>query len=63
MTEPLNISEMLISQARVQPHRIGIRDLDRELFFADWNTRAGRLANNLIALGLKPGERSRTPLQ
>ncbi len=57
MTEPLNISEMLISQARVQPHRIGIRDLERELSFADWNTRACRLANNLIALGLKPGER------
>lgn len=40
MTGPLNISEMLIIQARIQPHRIGIRDLDRQLSVADWNTRA-----------------------
>ena len=57
MSTPLNISQMLVAQARLQPQRIGIRDLENERSFADWNESACRLANNLVSLGLTAGER------
>ena len=51
------IGQMLSTQARIQPDRIGARDLDRALSFRDWNARACRLANALLALGLTRGDR------
>jgi len=51
------IGQMLTTQARLQPDRLGARDLDRAMTFADWNTRACRLANALLALGLSKGDR------
>ena len=57
MTEPLNIGQMLTAQARLQPERIGARDLTRAMSFRQWNGRACRLANALTGLGLSSGDR------
>ena len=57
MTALLTVGEMLSTQARVQPDRIGARDLERSLTFRDWNTRSCRLANALVGLGLSKGDR------
>ncbi|WP_218961161.1 class I adenylate-forming enzyme family protein [Ruegeria sediminis] len=48
---------MLATQARLQPDRIGARDLEREMNFAKWNERACQLANALLELGLEKGDR------
>ncbi|WP_201722388.1 AMP-binding protein, partial [Sulfitobacter sp. HI0129] len=49
--------QMLTAQARLQPDRIGARDLERQMSFAEWNRRACQLANGLLGLGLAPGDR------
>jgi len=51
------IGELLSTQARLQPERLGARDLERELTFGQWNARACRLANGLLDRGLRPGDR------
>ncbi len=56
-TEPLNIGQMLSAQSRLQPNRIGVRDLDRAMSFRLWNQRSCRLANALTGLGLTKGDR------
>jgi acyl-CoA synthetase (AMP-forming)/AMP-acid ligase II len=57
MVAPLTLGEALSAQARLQPGRIGARDLERALSFRQWNARACRLANALLGLGLGPGDR------
>ena len=57
MTALLTIGQMLTAQARLQPDRIGARDLERQMTFAEWNARACQLANGLLGLGLTPGDR------
>ena len=57
MTTILTVGEMLGAQARLQPERIGARDLERALTFEAWNARARRLANGLLGLGLVKGDR------
>lgn len=57
MTPMPNIGQMLTAQAQLQPDRIGARDLDRAMSFHVWNERACRLANALLGLGLKQGDR------
>ena len=57
VTEPRNIGQVLTDQARLQPSRIGARDLSREMTFKQWNQRACRLAQALIGSGLKKGDR------
>lgn len=57
MTLPLTAGETLSAQARLQPERIGARDLERAMTFRQWNERACRLANGLLALGLRKGDR------
>lgn len=57
MTTLLNAGQALRAQARLQPGRIGARDLDRAITFARWNERACRLANALLGLGLAKGDR------
>jgi acyl-CoA synthetase (AMP-forming)/AMP-acid ligase II len=57
ITEPLNIGQVLTAQARLQPDRIGARDLSRQMTFRLWNERACRLANALAGLGLSKGDR------
>ncbi|MBD1547762.1 class I adenylate-forming enzyme family protein [Roseibium aggregatum] len=53
----LTAGQMLAAQARVQPDRIGARDLERQMTFREWNGRACRLANGLLGLGLSKGDR------
>src|SRR6516164_4819872 len=48
---------MLSVHARLSPNRIGARDLERSMTFAQWNDRSCRLANALIGLGLSKGDR------
>ncbi len=57
MARLLNLGEMLATQARLSPDRIGARDLERQLTFRQWNARACRLANGLLGLGLAKGDR------
>ena len=53
----LSVSDIVAAHARTQPHRIGTRDSQRSLTFAQWNERASRLAQALLALGLVKGDR------
>src|SRR5580700_9699191 len=48
---------MLSVHARLAPNRLGTRDLDRSMTFAQWNDRSCRLANALLGLGLVKGDR------
>ncbi len=48
---------MLTTQARLQPGRIAARDLERVMTYREWNARANRLANALLGLGLRKGDR------
>lgn len=57
MSMMLTVGDMLGAQARLQPERIGARDLERALTFREWNARARRLANALLGLGLAKGDR------
>lgn len=57
MSDLLNLGQTLSVQARLQPDRIGARDLERAMTFRQWNARACRLANALLGLGLAKGDR------
>ena len=57
MNAVLTAGQALSAQARLQPLRIGARDLERAMSFALWNQRACRLANALSGLGLAKGDR------
>ena len=57
MKDLLNFGEMLSVHARLSPNRVGARDLDRAMTFAQWNERSCRLANALLGLGLSKGDR------
>ncbi|MEM8948378.1 MAG: AMP-binding protein [Pseudomonadota bacterium] len=57
MTSLLTVGQMLEAQARLQPDRVGARDLERSMTFRQWNERASRLANGLLGLGLEKGDR------
>jgi len=52
-----NLGEVVARHARLQPDKLGTRDSRRALTFAQWNARACRLANGLLALGLRKGDR------
>jgi fatty-acyl-CoA synthase len=52
-----HFGEVLRMNARLFPDKIGARDLDRAMSFAQWNARACRLANALSGLGLRKGNR------
>ena len=51
------LGQIVGAQARLNPDKIGTRDLDREMSFRLWNARACRLANALLGLGLTRGQR------
>ena len=53
----LNLGEIVAAHARLRPQKIGARDSRRALSFAQWNSRASRLANALLGLGLRKGDR------
>jgi fatty-acyl-CoA synthase len=53
----LTLGQMLAVQARLQPDKMGVRDLERAMTFRQWNERACRLANALLGMGLEKGNR------
>ncbi|MBF9045929.1 AMP-binding protein [Rhodobacterales bacterium LSUCC0031] len=53
----LTFAEIIETFARLRPDFIAARDLERQLTYAQWNSRANQLAQGLIALGLVPGDR------
>jgi len=57
MTPLLNLGEVLATNARLFPERIGASDLERAMTFREWDARACRLANALLGLGLGRGDR------
>jgi acyl-CoA synthetase (AMP-forming)/AMP-acid ligase II len=57
MSGVLNLGEIVAAHARLSPKKIGARDSHRALTFAQWNSRACRLANALLGVGLSKGDR------
>lgn len=57
MTPLLTMGEMLSVNAFLYPDKVGARDLHRSMTFPAWNSRACRLANGLLGLGLAKGDR------
>ena len=57
MNTLLDVGRILSAQARLQPDRLAVRDLERSLTYRQWNERACRLANALLGLGIRTGER------
>ncbi len=52
-----HIGDVVALNARLFPEKIGARDLDRSMTFREWERRANRLANALVGLGLRKGDR------
>jgi fatty-acyl-CoA synthase len=52
-----NVGDALRLYASIFPEKIGARDLDRAMTFRQWRDRSARLANALLGLGLKKGDR------
>jgi len=57
MSAILNLGEIVAAHARLRPDKPAVRDSHRSLTFAQLNTRACRLANALLGLGLRKGDR------
>src|SRR6201988_2017596 len=57
MKDLLNFGQMLSVHARVTPSRLGARDLERSMTFAQWNERSCRLPQAPLGLGLAKGDR------
>jgi len=57
MSDVLTLGDVVAAHARVRPHKIAVRDSQRDLTFAEWDERANRLANGLLDLGLDHGDR------
>ncbi len=57
MSHLLAVSNAVSAHARLFPRKIGTRDSRRALSFAQWEDRATRLANGLLGLGLRKGDR------
>ena len=57
MGRTLHLGEVLRTNARVFPERPGARDLSRSMNFRQWNARSCCLANALLGLGLRKGDR------
>src|SRR5579863_2918546 len=57
MNNLAHVGDVLALHARLHPDKIGARDLEREMTFRVWRDRAARLANALLGLGLRKGDR------
>jgi fatty-acyl-CoA synthase len=57
VSDVLTMGDAVATHARVRPHKLAVRDSQRDLSFAAWHERANRLANGLLDLGLSRGER------
>ena len=53
----LTLADAIATHARLTPQKIGVLDSTRSLTFLQWEKRACCLANGLLALGLKKGDR------
>jgi fatty-acyl-CoA synthase len=53
----LTLAEHVAAHARVMPHKLAASDSRRTLTYAEWDERTSRLAQGLLALGLRPGDR------
>jgi fatty-acyl-CoA synthase len=57
MSQLLNLGEIVATNAYLSPNKLGARDLTRSLTFYEWNDRSCKLANALVGLGLRKGDR------
>jgi fatty-acyl-CoA synthase len=57
MTQLLTISDAVATHARLRPHKVGARDSQRSLTYAQWHERASRLGAALLERGLRKGDR------
>jgi len=57
MNNLAHVGDVLAMHAQLSPHKIGARDLEREMTFRVWHDRAARLANALLGIGLAKGDR------
>jgi fatty-acyl-CoA synthase len=57
MNQLLTVADAVAAHARLNPHKLGVRDSRHELSFARWHERASQLANGLLSLGLVKGDR------
>ncbi len=57
MQDLLTLGAMLTTRARLTPDAAAVRDLERSMTARQWNARACRLANALLGLGLRKGDR------
>jgi fatty-acyl-CoA synthase len=53
----ITLKEALSLAAYLYPDKVGVEDLDRAMTFKSYNERCCRLANSLLDLGLKKGDR------
>lgn len=57
MSRWLNAGEIVRINSILYPDKMGAKDLSRSMTFKQWNERSCRLANALLGLGLKKGDR------
>lgn len=60
MTEtprPINLADIIEAMADAVPDRVAIATIDRDYTYAEVDERSTRLANHLVGLGVKPGDR------
>ena len=57
MSRWLHVGEILSMAAYLYPEKMGAKDLYRSLSFREWNERCCRLANGLLGLGFKKGDK------
>ena len=57
MSRWMHVGEVLDMAAYLYPDKMGAKDLYRSLTFREWNERCNRLANGLLDMGLKKGDK------
>ena len=57
MNHLLTLADAVAAHARLTPDKPAVRDSRRTLSWAQWHRRATRLANGLLGLGLRKGDR------
>ena len=57
MSHLLTLADAVAAHARLTPNKLGARDSQRRLTYAQWHDRATRLAAGLCGLGLTKGDR------
>jgi len=57
MTRMLTLADAVATHARLNPHKLAVRDSRRRLTYAEWHDRNVRLAAALRGLGLAKGDR------